>query len=263
MRSAEMGLMRALALRWGLSLNARGRSFIKKEIIMKKLIAGIGVLIMAGVASAVSLSAVGPATVKLTAVNQGLNYDIVGSKTNQSATVTNITVLYKSTVTNTAIDSADFLALLANSFDTTFPDGAQLGMSFGNLRIVDSTGSNTIFDISSVVSTHFDVFTSSGQETVVSTLNSSGQSYSGNNQQNVTADITITYDDTANATTDGLHTQFTFRGVFQMKQSTNIKTTASKTATTIQGSGSGLVDGVESVLMGTISGKATGSVPII
>src|SRR5262249_27042012 len=101
---------------------------------MKKLLATIILnLIAVSFVHAVLFTPIGPATFKLTAFTQGLNFSQVSSKTNQSSTSTNVTTVYKSTVTNSVFDSTDMLNLLANSFNTTFAPGSQVAIRNGTI----------------------------------------------------------------------------------------------------------------------------------
>src|SRR5947209_18764168 len=54
--------------------------------------------------------------------------------------------------TNATYKNADIIALLANSFNTNFPAGAQLAVACGRVGVADSTGTNLIQDVSSVIS---------------------------------------------------------------------------------------------------------------
>ena len=230
---------------------------------MKKLLIAVALSVLAlGAAhAAVLYTPPGPATVKLNSIISDLANQQVGAKTNHSNTATNITQMFKSTIAQSAFGNADLLALLANSFNTSFPDGSQIGMRYGSLFVVDRTGTNIIFTPNGVVSFQFDVSVAPMTETLVTTENSSGTQHSGNLNETIIASVTMSYDDTVNTTTDGTHTKFAFKGLFTTKLTENLKTLAIKATYTLDGTGGGPVRGVQTILTGTISGKASGVVP--
>lgn len=228
---------------------------------MKKLIAVIVLSVIASVtARAVSFPAIGPATFKLTAITQAQNFTVTSSKTNVTATSTNTTLVVKATVGKTPFNSDDFLHLVENSFNTTFPAGSQIAFRFGQIYVVDSSGTNIIFDLNSVVTVHIEEEVESGIETEVTTQNSGGSTFSGNATEVFTTSATMAYDDSARpTTTDGTHTVFQFKGLMVVTFSQNLKTGASKANITFQGTGGGPVRGVNTILTGTITVKATGA----
>lgn len=227
-------------------------------------------LITAMVLSATALSAsamfvftpIGPAEFKLNLISQAQSFHQISGKTNTTATATNTTTVLKATINSEPFDEADMLSLLANSFNTNFPAGSQIGMRLGSLVVVDSFGTNVIFTPSNnVVSIQFDAVFNSGLETIMETENSSAISVSGNLTQVITTSATLSYDDTLQTTQDGTHTTFAFKGLYVLNLSENLKTRIVKTTAEFQGTGGGPVRGVQSILTGTISIKATGSEP--
>jgi len=97
----------------------------------------------------------GPATVNLSCAAQDLSYQPVSAKTNVVGSVTNSTLVLKSTVTNFTMNASSLLDLLANSFSTNFPTGAQLLLrgAAGNYSfdVSDSTGTNIYLYTGSVL----------------------------------------------------------------------------------------------------------------
>jgi hypothetical protein len=231
---------------------------------MKKILAVLATFaITLGMArAAILFTPVGPVTLKLEAIVQETPFTLTGSKTNQSKTATNITQMLKATTTMTPFSSADMLALLANSFNTNFPAGAQIGMRFGALFVVDSTGTNIILTPTGVISFQFEEDLTSATETAVQTENGSGTQTSGNLAETFTCSAVMTYDDTLNTPTDGTHTKFAFKGLYTVKYAENLKSRLVKTTSEFQGTGGGPVRNVQTILTGTISGKATGTVPL-
>jgi hypothetical protein len=226
---------------------------------MKKLIAAVVVSAFAVLGSRASIFIpMGPAVFNLNAYTQQTGLELISSKTNMTATATNITELLKATVSKTPFASSNLVALLENSFNTNFPAGSQIGIRFGTLMVVDSTGTNVIFDPSDVISFQFDEEFISGTETVISTQNASGQSQSGNVSEVFTSSATLNYDDTAANPADGQHTKFGFKGFYVLTYSANIKTQLTKVTSVFQGTGGGPVRGVYTVLTGTFTVKASG-----
>jgi hypothetical protein len=200
----------------------------------------------------------GPATFKLDALTQTTPIQQVGSKTNQTATSTNITIMFKSTMAKTAFDSSDMLAVLTNSFNTNFPADAQVGIRIGQIVVVDKTGTNIIFiPGGNVISFQFDEDFTSSMVTEISTLNKSGESESGSGNTTFIASATLTYDDSLQTTGDGTHTKFAFKGLFTLKSTENLKNQTGKTSIEFQGTGGGPVRGVPTILTGTITSKAS------
>ena len=231
---------------------------------MKKLLLTIALSILAfgSAQAAVLFTPVGPATVKMDAIVRDLPFQQIGGKTNQSKTTTNITQMFKATAAETAFGNTNLLALLANSFDTNFPAGSQIGVRLGALLVVDGTGTNVVFTPNGVVSFQFDEEFVPATETLVTTENASGTQSSGNLSETVIASVTMTYDDTLNTTTDGTHTKFAFKGLFTATISENIKTRIIKANYQFDGTGGGPVRDVPTILTGSISGKASGAQPV-
>jgi hypothetical protein len=226
---------------------------------MKKSLAMIAMWAVAlGVGRAVpSVGPVAPATFTLKAISTALPFEQTGGKTNLTATSTNITRMYKSTITNSVFDNKAMLALLENSFNTNFPPGSQVAMNFNHLVVVDSTGTNVIFLPGSVVTMQFDFGTDMTIEKVISNLTSSGTQVSGSYVNTATISATLSYDDSANTTADNTHTKFAFKGLQVLQTNLNLKTNVEKITATFQGTGGGPVRGVKTILTGTIGFKLT------
>lgn len=242
-------------------VKCRDKPSTRKETILKKLfIAGV-VSVLALAARGAVFSPTGPAVFNLKAATQGEDFQITGGKTNETANSTNIITVFKSTIVTTAFANSNFLALLANSFNTNFPAGAQIGMRGPFFLVVDSTGTNIIFNPSEVVSVSFGQSLASGTETEVQTTSTNGFSLSGNSTVTETSSVTITYNDTAQTTGDSTHSNFEFQGLIVVKTSEDIKTRIEHATTTLDVTGGGSVRGVGTIFTGTITVKAAGAFP--
>jgi hypothetical protein len=229
---------------------------------MKKILITIAVSIITAVtAHAAVVSAVGPASFKVTAITQGEDFALISSKTNSTATTTNTTQVFKSTINKAAFGNTNLLALIENSLNTNFPAGSQIGFRFSQLVIVDHTGTNVIFVPSSVCNVTVEEEVISGMETEIVTQNSSGESVAGNSTEVFTISAILVYDDTLLATGDATHTTFQFKGLMTINESVNLKTRLTKISTQFQGTGGGPIRGVETILTGTITVKAVGAPP--
>ena len=231
---------------------------------MTKVFAAVTALAFAAVtAQAVAFLPPGPATLQFDAVTQTTPFHVVSSKTNETSTATNVMTSYSATVTSVPFVSSNLLALLANSFNTNFPSGSQIGISFGDLVIVDSTGTNVILDPSAVLTATFNEEVYFDKQTQIATQNQNGSSLSGNSSETVTSDVTIKYDDTGVSPADGTNSVFQLRGLLVEKFSRNLKTNFEKVNYQFQGSGGGSVHGVQTILNGTIKANAAGVAPLI
>ena len=203
----------------------------------------------------------GPVTLKLMATAQGLDNATVTDKTNSTSSSTVVTTVSKSTVANSIVDSADLLALLENSLNTTFPSGSKLVVtrngSYLRLFVADSTGTNIVQDIF----TNLFLGITAGQpvhagsQTVISKTGNSGASVSANAVDTVTEIIVLGYDDTGLATKDGTHTKFEVTCLLARKSSSNLVTQQIKDMIKFQGFGNGAIRDQNVILQG--SGSAT------
>ncbi len=206
----------------------------------------------------------GKLTVKLTAMHQGLDDVIAISKTNNTAKGTTVTTVSKSTVNSSVIQTVDLFAMLENSFATNFPVGAKLVVSrHGDFLIpwiVDSTGTNIIFNLS----TNFTFGTIPGarvhadSQTSTSTSGGSGNSVSGALAETVTEIVDVHYDDSGLTTQDGTHTSFFITCLLTRKTSENLATQQIKDNIKIEGNGNGTVRDQTAVLQFTASFNISG-----
>jgi hypothetical protein len=204
----------------------------------------------------------GPAAFKLTAFSQAYLDVIASSKTNHTATTTNITTVIKSKATNAPIDSEFILGLLENSFNMNFPSGAKLimrGLGSFSFFVVDSTGTNVLLNASSVLLIADNESVNSGVETLIEKITPAGTKYSGNNTETITEFASLTYNDNALMTKDGTHTNFQLSGILVDMRSTNIGTENSKQSMRFQGAGTGTIQGKSNIILkGTVTGKLSG-----
>lgn len=230
---------------------------------MRKFFASAAALVFsAAAAHAISFLPPGPATLQFEATTQATSFHLVSSKTNRTATATNVMIVDSETVSSTPFVSSNLLALLTNSFNTNFPAGSRIGFSFGSLVVMDSSGSNIFFP-SPVLTSTFNEGVVSEKQTEISTQNKNGSSLSGNSTAADINDITIIYDDSTVSPGDGIHSTFQLRGLLVQKISRNIKTNFEKVNYEFQGSGGGTVHGVQTILKGTIKAQAAGAPPPI
>lgn len=212
-----------------------------------------------------AIAFIGKPVVDITATSQDLSYQQVSAKTNLVRGATNDTTVLKSTTTNSTINATSLLGLLANSFNTNFPEGTQLlltgnpgGYSFA---VSDSTGTNvSTLPVSTVLI-----------EYVVSEINSSRQTElitnevlsAGNLTQSFTATVAIQYRDNAMTTGDGTHTSFVWNGLAEIKASTGLATGAATENVTINVTGGGEIRGQpRNIFTGSIRAKLTRLEPV-
>ena len=222
-------------------------------------------IVSSGVAQTPPLLNSGPLNLKLLATSQGLD-SVTTSKTNTTAKATTVTTVSKSTVSNSIIQSTDFLKLLENTFSTNFPAGSQLVIDrfaeFYHLWVADSTGTNVVLDLSTNVfigSILGEPSAHAGTQTMISKTGNSGESVSGNLAETVTQTVILGYDDSGVATLDGTHTKFEITFLVARKTSENLVTQQIKdTLKFSPGVGSGLVRDQNVILQGTASATVTG-----
>src|SRR5579864_6691928 len=142
---------------------------------MRKFFVSVAVFAFgAAAAFAVAYTPPGPVSFQMDAITQSTAFHMVASKTNETATSTNIMTVDSATVATAPFTSSNLLALLTNSFNTNFLAGAKIGMSFGNLVVVDKTGTNVIFNPSPVLATTFNEDVYSLKQTEVQSITPSG-----------------------------------------------------------------------------------------
>jgi len=219
-------------------------------------------------AEALPPSPVGPATVSLTATFQATTEDLIKSSTNHSTTTTNSSYLYKSTTTNLTISSPDILNLLANSFNTNFPAGAKLVLrgssGFYVFFVSDSTGTNLLLNVSSVLSMTRVTVVYSGQGRLMVKSTSATSTVSGNDTESNTVYAKIGYDDSTLTTGDGTTTTFELAGVLTSKYSRNFSNNNVTDNVTLNVGGGGTIRGVPNgVIQGTIKCKLAGQQAVV
>jgi hypothetical protein len=197
--------------------------------------------------------------IELSYVQQGTSYATISEVTNSTPTNTTTIKTVRSKSTETRIDSRFVLALLANSFNTTFPSGARLAIT-GNgnfsFMVTDKSGSNVLLDASSVQAIADHASVNSGTETFVTKMANTTTAFSGTDTETFTEFATLSYDDTGIATQDGTRTQFQLAGILKQRRAINVGTGASTASITFRCSGFGAIRGGNQVLIeGAISGS--------
>jgi hypothetical protein len=209
----------------------------------------------------------GPVIFKMTATSQAI-YDQASYKTNAfTSTVTNITVTTLYTVSNGVIDSTRLLQMLANSFDTIFPDGAQLKLNDSSEFVV-AVGTNVVQIVTNVLSLTTSNNPVYGGSMVTSyKLDHTGESVNNTLKYTETVSGAVVYDDSGRATADGKTTRMTLRGVETFKGN-DVMTGTTKFNYLFsftgdgQGSVSNSVSNNEFILRGGFTGAVSGIGPV-
>ncbi|HUD47174.1 MAG TPA: hypothetical protein VMR33_10110 [Candidatus Baltobacteraceae bacterium] len=183
-----------------------------------------------------------------------------------SSKTTNVVQVYKDTFATYAFTSADLLALLENSLDTNFPAGAKLVSDGSNLYVTDSTGTNEIAKISSVISVTTVGAVNSGLDTIRQTYKESGTNSSAASTGSGSRAIIVNYDDSALTPKDGTTTKFEYVGISAFTSSGS-ETTSTKSVLTVHGSGTltihgtgyGTIQNTPSIISGTVMASPAGS----
>ena len=224
------------------------------------------VLSVAFSSSAVSTELInhGPLTLKLMATAQALD-SATTSKTNSSSKGTTVTVVSKSTASNSFVQASDFLALLENSFNTNLPSGAQIVLSrsgpFYQLSVADGTGTNVILNVSTNVfigTVANEQPVHAGLQTTITKTGAAGESISANAAYSVTEIVVLGYDDTGLPTRDGTHTKFFMNFLLVRKSSENHVTQQFNDTVKLQGVGNGIIRDQNLILQGTASASISG-----
>jgi hypothetical protein len=188
---------------------------------------------------------------------------VSGSGTSKA---TNVLQIYKYSSTTVAFNNAKLLDLLENSLKTTFPAGTKLATDGANLYVVDSTGTNVIADITSIVTLTTTNEVISGLETSTTTSKKSGTNSTAVGTSSGSQVVIVKYDDSALKTTDGTTTTFTFIGVSAFTDSGSSTTSTNDVLTgkesgsfTIHGDGYGNIRDQASIIEGTIVGSPAGT----
>ncbi len=207
----------------------------------------------------------GPLTVKIMATAQALDNAAVVDKTNSTSAGTTVTMVSKSTVSNSFFASADILGLLENSYNTTFPSGAQLVVSrasdFYQVVVADSTGTNIVLSPGGVcfIGAVGDAQpVRDGSQTTISKTGKSGISLTSNSTETVTDTVVLGYDDSALTTQDGTHTKFEITCLLVRKSSANLATQQIKDSVKLQGVGGGIIRDQNVILQASGSANISG-----
>lgn len=195
----------------------------------------------------------------LSCIRQVISYGTVSDVTNNTPTNTTMIKTIRSRTTETRIDSRFVLGLLANSFDTNFPEGARLAIAGnGNFSflVTDQSGSNVLLDASSVMSIAEHASVNSGTETFVTKTANTNTAFSGTDTETFTELATLNYDDVGIATQDGTRSQFQLSGILKQRRAINAATGTSTASITFRCSGFGAIrDGNDLLIEGSISGS--------
>ncbi len=219
-------------------------------------------LLWSSLALAGDVQLIGPATVKFSCRAQALNDQYISSKTNHVGSNTNLTLAFKSTVTNFTMDANSLLDLFANSLNTNFPSGTKLLLrgesGYFSLAISDSTGTNVSLPLltAPLLSAYNEGLVSVGR----STQSTNNQVLvAGNDTEAFTSAVLLQFDDFGMTTTDGTHTILHLNCQLETKQSRNLATGIATENVTITVTGGGVFHGGPDVIItGTIRGTASG-----
>ncbi|HUD47175.1 MAG TPA: hypothetical protein VMR33_10115 [Candidatus Baltobacteraceae bacterium] len=183
-----------------------------------------------------------------------------------SSKTTNVVQVYKYTFTTGPFTSPDFLALLENSLNTNFPAGTKLESDGTSLFVTDSTGTNEIVNITSVVSGSTTNSVTSELETETVTYKKSGSSAVAGSTASGSEYIAVIYDDSALITRDGTTTKFRYDGlsdftatVFASRSTEEVLTGRGAGTFTIHGFGYGTIRGTPIIISGTAIASPAGS----
>lgn len=239
---------------------------------MKKLITSIAASVLSILAahSAPPIDFAVGATFDLSAITQGQPAE--RSKTNVTATGTNIISFINVPVNTSNFTSSNLLALIENSYNTNFPVGSHIAMdnySYGlPVIVLDPTGTNILLTPSNIITSVFTINNNDRHSfTNIATFdgflairytrveNTNGVSDVGNFIQDSYYGYLLTYDDTSLTPKDSKHSQFQFTGLYVDKLTYIARSHSTKETGEIQGTGGGMVDGVDTLLTGTISLK--------
>lgn len=227
--------------------------------MMKNLIASMAVSVLSLlVARGGPMLPPVPATFDLSEIVQVQFFHVVTNKTVTTGSSTNEIVFSSASTATTHFTGSNLLALIENSLNTNFPAGSQIGFQSPFLVVMlDSTGTNN-FRLDSVIKTTIDngTFFVSGTGTRVTNTGPGGVTTSGNMTSTTLASMSFTYDDTALVSSN--QTQFQLKGLVVAKGTINLKTKVERQTFEFQCTGGGPVQGVPTILTGTISTKYNG-----
>jgi hypothetical protein len=185
--------------------------------------------------------------------------------TTTSKSATNIIQNYKWTYSTSKIGNVQILDLLENSLSQTFPAGTKLVTDGQTIYVTDSTGTNIIQNISSIVTvTSADKVTFGLDDTKV-TIGKKGTTGTGNVTKSGAEVVTLNYNDSGTSK-DGTTTAFTFVGesIYSVSGSSTESTNSTVSGKVsgnfvISGFGYGMIRGTNSNFEGTVAGFPAGS----
>ena len=203
-----------------------------------------------------------PIVINLTASQQSL-YNSATYTTNITATSTNLTLTAKYTATNTVINNAKIIKMLANSFNTNLPATAVLKFN-DNGEVVVVVGTNVILNASSVIHINF---LSSTPSTVAGSVTQSQKVTPTTSAAYVRAAYTDTaidsfsYDDSSLSPADGKHTNFSVEGARTLRITQTVSSINSVVTYlinyifTLSGAGDGTISDKAAVIKGVVTGN--------
>jgi len=182
---------------------------------------------------------------------------------------TNVLEVTTSSISTAPFNDVNFLDLLENSLDQTFPTGAKLVTDGTILYVADHTGTNAIVEptlLSSILTvTHTNNITA-GLETAMEAFTKAGSSGTANGTSSGSEFVIVNYDDSTQVTKDGTTSVFQFAGVSTFTRSASEKRSTNDIATIkesgsfkVTGSGTGTIRGTNSIIAGTILGTPAGT----
>jgi len=206
----------------------------------------------------------GALVIKLMATAQKSD-GVTTSKTNSTANATTVTMVSKSTTSNSFIEAVDLLGMIENSFGVTLAADAKIVIDrtgpVYRLWVTDGTGTNTVMNLGTnvfIAAAGVEQPVHSGTQTLISKTGASGASASGNLTETVTQEVVLVYDDTGLTTQDGTHTKFNISFLAVRKTSENLVTQQIKDKVKLHGVGNGMVRDQNVILQGNGSAIITG-----
>jgi hypothetical protein len=195
----------------------------------------------------------GPVTINIQAQFQSKDFFTTSTRTNKSTAGTNIVTIYTSSSTNSLINNAALLKLLAASFSTNFPAGAKLGVdSCMDFVVLDASGSNVVLDVSSVlaVTVYRNILTGTETDTVKRPPGTTTSLLWSITQNQAVA---IVYDDSGRGGSNLIY----LYGTLAARGSGDLYKKSS-TTTTFTGAGYATLGGKGAILHGTMTATAPG-----
>ena len=230
-----------------------------------KYIRYIAAIIALGFLASRAEASLGPVVVNLTAVQQSLTlFETTTSRTNITATTTNVATVARATTTNIVINNAKILKMLANSFNTNFPATAALKINDHGDFVV-TVGTNVILNANTVVEVTFtsSVALVAGTATENERTTATATNTVSNSAETTTGVDKFTYDDSALTPADGKTTNFkieglrTLRSTQALSQINGVVTGTTTYIVTITGAGVGTISDKEAIIKGAVTGRVS------